>query len=230
MKAPIAKLKETKPSLVKRIWEKILDQWVIGGILAVVVGVAVFVYEVMLDRMKTNVGKFIELSIIENIDDISSPLHTKLTDFISAEIQGTIGASTKQSFELGPQHAVYYVPTYIPKDHSVLIFVDFSQVGNAAEPTHVLFAIEGISQLIATDQPKTYEPDNLIEKAREIRANATASLFAPPSSSLGVLDKIAPDVFTIQFQLRPEDLQKEIAIKLIVFVVNPIWVRNQPKS
>jgi hypothetical protein len=217
-------------SLIQKLWAKILDQWVIAGILGLLALVGTIFYAAGKNAIEYQLNGLIEAAIVHDLTDETSELHKRFTAFVSQEIQGTIGASTKQYFELGAEHQTYFVPTYIPKDHSVVLFVDFLKVPNFDEPSEILMSIEGVdAKTISTNEPHSFAPDDAIKRARILHDKAPEDAFAPPKRMMGLLDKIRPDVFTVQFQLRPEDLQKRIAVKLIVFVVNPIWVENEPK-
>jgi hypothetical protein len=75
--------------------------------------------------------------------------------------------------------------------------------------------------LIASDTPS----------AKQVGSEETsANAFVGSDEMVGILGKIAPNVFTGQFQLRTQDLGKKIFMKLIVLVINPIWVENEPKN
>src|ERR1700730_4215260 len=189
------------------------------------------VYGVLQSDVQHRLSNFISTSVMQSIAEPNSELHKALGKLIISTVQGTVGASTKQFFELSLNKSVNYVPIYIPRDHDIVIFVDFIQVPSSTMPEKVVFSLEALSQEIPTSEPRSLAPLKILQRVRQQREEAvTTEAFAGPKKLVGILGRIAPNVFTAQFQLRPTDLDKRIFVKLIVLVINPIWVENEPSN
>jgi hypothetical protein len=228
----------TSNSLVRRLWSKIVDQWVIGGVLAGVVGLVLVVYGLLRNDLQHTLNRFIDTAVSASLNDPSTELrktldaslsaslndpktelHKTLSKLIIGTVQGTVGASTKQFFELSGDQSVQYVPIYIPKDHDLLIFVDFVSVPKFQMPEKLVFSLEGLAEEISTNEPRSFAPIKILQKVRQQREEATTeAAFAGPKEFVGILGRIAPNVFTAQFQLRQTDSDKRIFVKLIVLV------------